>query len=121
MAEIFTAFITKHALTVGIITRLVTLSPCNENMAKASDTNEHYHKDEWFLSLPEAQANAEKRRDRKHKSLEKQINKLESLDYSKPTNLDHSKPTNLVGNIKAQDRPPQCISKPRTAVYDMNR
>jgi len=105
--------VTKHAITEGIITRLVEeLNPRDENMVKALDTNEYYCKDEWFLSLPEAQADAVKRRIKKCDSLERQIVKLANLDYSKPTNL--------VGNIKAQDRPTLTVSKPRTAVYDVN-
>ena len=113
MAEAFTVFVTKYALTEGILKMLVTKEERRKNMVRVVERSEYYHKDEWFLTLPEAQAYAEKRRDRKRKSLEKQINKLESLDYSKPTNL--------VGNIKAQDRPMLTVSKPRTAVYDVNR
>ena len=112
MAEAFTVFVTKHAITEGILKLLVTKEERRKNMVRVVERSEYYHKDEWFLTLPEAQAYAEKRRDRKRKSLERQIIKLANLDYSKPTNL--------VGNIKAQDRPRPIVSIPSSTFYDLN-
>lgn len=75
-------WITKYALTKGIIER---------NNSEIVDDNvtchisgchyEYYHKGEWASSLENALEQTEKMRIKKIKSLEKQIQKIRTLEF----------------------------------------
>jgi hypothetical protein len=80
-----TIYITKYALTTGIIEvledpshtwnnrTLIVQSPHGHNIA--------YSESEWFFDRQEALAQARKMRDAKIKSLEKKLAKLKSMEF----------------------------------------
>ncbi len=81
-----TIYVTKYALTKGLFEKeaeLVTFSDGERISAAVKDgySPRLYHKGEFFLTKEEAISNCETRRDRKIKSLNKQIKELENLKF----------------------------------------
>lgn len=74
-------FATKFALTRGIKEIDVELTS-NVNMVRY-DKWLYLHKGEFFNTKKEAIADAERRRERKIKSLRAQIEKLSTIDFNK--------------------------------------
>ncbi len=78
-------YITKYALTKGITEHEIAFTDSNDCVRVEPVGDYSYafylHKGEWFDNLPEAIANANDRRTKKIKSLEKQIWKLRSLEF----------------------------------------
>lgn len=77
-------YITKYALTTGIIEREVEVA--NHCSTMVSFKNEHnyfesYHKPDWFETKVEAITRAELMKTKKIESLKKQIKKLEKLQF----------------------------------------
>lgn len=86
MSEIFRGFITKYALTQGIIeTNLEVCSSVSSDMVAAHDLGPHalFHKEgrDWHRTKAAAVARAETMRDEKIKSVEKQLKKLRGLKF----------------------------------------
>lgn len=80
----FTAYITKFALTSGIMEREVEdCFDTSPNMISVVGTKypTHYHKGDWFRSMAEAVAKAESMRSRKIVSLEASIAKIKALKF----------------------------------------
>lgn len=87
MSEKFTAYITKYALTEGILVVEV-----QESVRAAPGTvldtrpyRDAYSGDEWHRTREAAIAQAEKMRAKRLASLEKQIAKLKALDFEGTT------------------------------------
>lgn len=81
--EVITVFITKYALTEGILKKIVetTLHP---SMVCVVDNNlQAFHGEgkEWHRTMESAKARATKMRDDKIKSLEKQLQKIRALTF----------------------------------------
>ena len=81
-------FITKYALTKGILEAEAEgmPKPMAPNMVAVPGTHGYiacFHKDEWFLTLAEAEARREELIAAKRKSLEKQLTALDKI-RSKP-------------------------------------
>lgn len=75
-------YITKHALTSGIVEREAEL--CNENMIVTVEKwPAYYHGKgkEWHLSHESAVKRAEEMRQKKIESLKKQMKKIENLKF----------------------------------------
>ena len=74
-------WITKYALTQGILEREVEL-PLRDypTMIKVCDL-EYYHGSEWHVTRKAALIEAEQMRGRKIKSLERQLTKLKKLSF----------------------------------------
>jgi len=82
-----TCYITKYALTEGIIEVKAEIIG---NMIKAYGAyTSHYHKPYWFLTKEEAIKMAEEMRNKKIESLEKSIKKLRNLQIKIKT-IEHS-------------------------------
>lgn len=82
--ESFTAYITKHALTVGIKPICVELcSDISPDMVCEVDDvwHSHFHGNDWHRTRDEAVARAEQMRVAKIESLKKQLAKLEKLRF----------------------------------------
>lgn len=82
VGEVITAYVTKYALTKGIF--VVKARVCSDiSPTMISQLNASfptcYHKGEWFRTLEEARVNAEVRRQKKIKSLQKQVEKINKL------------------------------------------
>ncbi len=81
------AFITKYALTQGILERDGHVSSddvlcISGNYSNGSFTfTTYYHKGEWFKTKEEAIVKAEEMRQKKIKSLEKQLAKLKEMQF----------------------------------------
>lgn len=76
------AYISKYALTTGVVKREVRMSRSAPDMAVTlGNYTQCFHKGEWFLTEDEAKADAENRRKKKIVSLKKQIEKLEKLKF----------------------------------------
>lgn len=74
-------YITKHALTQGIITSTVPEDKWNDNSSGLVLLHGYYlKKKDIFLDKEEAERNVEERRLSKIKSLQKQIKKLETFE-----------------------------------------
>lgn len=80
----FTAFITKYALTDGIVE--VVVEDCfNASSAMVGDMNNslvYYHKPDWHRTREGAVERAEKMRQAKILSVKKQLDKLENMKFS---------------------------------------
>jgi hypothetical protein len=78
-------YITKYALTRGILTADAEISEEAPEVAtirrSASQSNEYFHKNEWFLTQANAQFNAEVRKHNKLESLHKQSVNLERTNF----------------------------------------
>ena len=79
--EKFIAWITRHALSVGIKEELVTQSDSFPTLVVTYPNREYYHGGHWHRTREAAVAKAEKMRVAKIASLEKQIAKLEKLRF----------------------------------------
>ncbi len=79
----FTAFITKYALTRGIIEEEVEdCFDTRSTMVRGADRRSYYHENDWHQSREQAIARAEKMRADKLKSLDKQRKRIEGLKFS---------------------------------------
>ncbi len=80
-----TIWITKYALSSGIFS-VDTEVEGGSRMASYRRTPDHYtsyvHGNDWHLSRDEAVKRAEEMRKKKIESLQKQIKKLSSIDFS---------------------------------------
>lgn len=77
-------FVTKYALTQGIIEREADYcSYLSIGIIKARGpyTFEYYHKPFWYETMEEAIAHAETIRDKKLKSIEKQMKRIKSIKF----------------------------------------
>ncbi len=81
--EIFTAWITKHALTLGVQCVQAKQSFTEESMiVYGSGVSMYYaHGNEWHRTREAAIARAEEMRIAKIKSLEKTLSKLRSMSF----------------------------------------
>ena len=89
--KLFTVFVTKYALTRGILettVRASTASRVGEPCDMVVDTNRFqtcYHKGEWFMTLEEAQAKVGVLLARKRASIEKALMEFAALEESART------------------------------------
>jgi hypothetical protein len=76
-------YITKYALTEGIIKIDADLVPGSTNMVfvKGANYDCYYHRDEWHKTRAEANQRAETMRQRKIVSVKKQLEKLEATSF----------------------------------------
>ena len=84
MARTGKVFITKYALTQGILIRKVEFSKEEPNECIDKNTGYYYicyRKPEWHITLGEALAKAEDMRTKKIASLKKQISRLENKKW----------------------------------------
>ncbi len=80
--EQFTAYITKHALSVGIREALVERFAAAPTMvSEPGKLFANYHGDDWHFTMEDAVERAEEMRAAKLVSLEKQIAKLRKLKF----------------------------------------
>jgi len=88
--KIITVWITKYALTHGIFAKKVLISETDNNIIEIikdeplySWAQYQYHKEgkEWHRTKEAAIKKAEELRDRKIKSLERQIEKLKNMKF----------------------------------------
>ena len=79
----FKAFITKYALTKGILEEEVEdcFSTC-ATMVRGEDGRSFYHRNDWHLRKEDAIFHAEKMREDKLKSIDKQRKRIEGLKFS---------------------------------------
>lgn len=82
--EQFTAYISKYALSQGILVRDVEL--CTDISATmvctvGNEWREHYHNNDWHRTEADAKARAEQMRLAKIASIQKQIARLEKLQF----------------------------------------
>lgn len=78
------AFVTKYALTVGVMEVDAEQLSDNDTIRYRSGTHafdQYFHSGEWFKTRDEAVAKAEKMRANKLKSIEKQRQKLIDLTF----------------------------------------
>lgn len=82
MSEIFTAYITKHALTRGIVQKEAKVSSVSPEMICVDGRPpEYYHGEEWHTDLDEARKHAESMRKAKLAELRRKIAKLEAMSF----------------------------------------
>ena len=77
-------WITKYTLTQGIFEKEVKFSTASDDMVVADGTySECYHGEgrEWHLTKEEAVKKAEEIKDRKIKSIQKQLEKLQNMKF----------------------------------------
>lgn len=79
-------FITKYALTQGILEREAEKATENETITVVERENKYsfmtyYHKNEWFDNLTDASLHAEEMRKKKIESVKKQLAKLEKMKF----------------------------------------
>jgi len=78
-------YITKYALTDGILEAEATISDNSPEMAvvRSKDYNidQYFHKNEWFYELEQAISNSRNRQRKKLVSLKRQIEKLKRTDF----------------------------------------
>lgn len=74
-------FITKFALTKGIFE--LEVEDCGGGMVKGESWHEYFHRegDQWHKTIESAQAKALEMKDKKIKSLEKQIARVKKLEF----------------------------------------
>lgn len=78
---IITAFVTKYALTRGIVAISSRLTVGSDLIITNEKYPQYLHKGSWFSTEEEAKVDAESRRKKKIASLKKQIEKLEKLKF----------------------------------------
>jgi K+-transporting ATPase c subunit len=82
MTEPIAVFVTKFALTKGIIeTQGVVQTDINESMISVQSLGQCFHKNQWFRTREEAVARAEQLRAKKIASLQKQIAALMAKSF----------------------------------------
>ena len=85
MDEQKTFYVTKYALTAGIMAVRGEISKTNPNMLCYTTDDGKYtqyaHSKDWNSDLDEAITDCERRRETKIKSLKKQIAKLEKMEF----------------------------------------
>ena len=74
------AYITKYALTKGIIEKECIQRP-NDLIRTTDEYPQYFHANEWFSSKEDAIKKAEQMRVKKLESLNKQVNKLTNLKF----------------------------------------
>lgn len=76
-------FVTKYALTQGIIEKEADFFLDGVSMIKVRGpySFEYYHKPFWHETMEEAIAHAETIRDKKLKSIENQMKRIESIKF----------------------------------------
>ncbi|MDE5526641.1 hypothetical protein [Elizabethkingia meningoseptica] len=74
------AYITKYALTKGIIEKECLLTS-NDMIRTTDEYPQYFHVNEWFASKEDAIERAEQMRIKKLQSLNKQVNKLTNLKF----------------------------------------
>lgn len=76
-------YITKYALTKGILEKEVEVSPISEKMVveRKNGGNICYHKPFWYENKDDAAKHANELRLKKVKLLEKEISKLDGLFF----------------------------------------
>lgn len=79
--KIITAFVTKYALTRGIVEISSRLRVGSDLITTNEEYPQYLHKGDWFSTEEEAKVDAENRRKKKIASLKKQIEKLEKLKF----------------------------------------
>lgn len=79
--KIITAFVTKYALTRGIVEISSRLRVGSDLITTNEKYPQYLHKGDWFSTEEEAKVDAENRRKKKIASLKKQIEKLEKLKF----------------------------------------
>ena len=82
--EPFEVFVTKYALTTGITCNLVTMYGPNMVCEEGRKSLMSYHGKDWHTTFEDAVARANEMREKKIKSLKKQIAKLEGLVFDGP-------------------------------------
>ena len=86
MAEQFTAYISKYALSGGI--KEVAVEDCFRSapnmVCEVQNRWQTYHGDDWHRTRAAAEAKAEDMRVKKIASLKKQITKLEAMRFTTP-------------------------------------
>lgn len=83
--EQFTAWITKYALTEGILERFVETNPrVSETMVSVIDAewSEHYHGKDWHRTREAAVKRADQMRLAKIASLHDQIERLRAVSFT---------------------------------------
>lgn len=82
MSEIFTAYITKYALSRGIMQREAHVSWISPEVICVDESPpEYYHGTEWHTDLDEARKHAESMRKAKLAELRRKIAKLEAMSF----------------------------------------
>lgn len=76
-------YVTKYALTQGILEKEVKSVSPTFVATTCTRWDEFYHKPYWYETLEEAYEHAEKLRKDKIKSLQKQIDKLNKIEFNK--------------------------------------
>ena len=80
--KVITAYVTRYALSVGILEVEARFRIGSDLIVTNEKYPQYLHKGDWFLTKKEAIIDAEKRREKKLKSLENQIQKLKKLKYN---------------------------------------
>lgn len=81
MREEFDVWVTKYALTTGILKKRVRLGLCSENIVTEHSTNYSYFKRDWHRDEESAIAKAEEMRVAKIESLGKQLVKYKGMTF----------------------------------------
>jgi hypothetical protein len=74
-------YVTKYALTKGIIVKEVEKTAFNDTVVTKGPNFQHFYNNDWFENRKDAVKEAEKMRLKKIASLEKQIDKLHNLKF----------------------------------------
>jgi hypothetical protein len=85
--RMFTAWISKYALTEGVTARRVLRTRTSDDMVQdvkpdGSPGWGYFHKGDWHLTRDDAAAKAEQMRLRKINSVKKQLARLEALSFT---------------------------------------
>ncbi len=78
--EVFEVYVTKYALTQGIL-KMVVRATSFPGMVSTRLGGYSFHKGEWFEDFESAVLKAEEMREKKLQSLERQMQKIKSLDF----------------------------------------
>lgn len=82
MSETFTAYITKHALTRGIVQKEAQVSWASPKMICVEGMPpEYYYGNDWHTDLDAARKRAESMRKAKLAELRRKIAKLEAMSF----------------------------------------
>ena len=77
-------YITKYALTKGIYVVEGEISQHNDMFCQNADYPQYFHKPDWHEDWDDALKQASLMKDKKIKSIKKQLSKLENLEFHKP-------------------------------------